>query len=94
VKNVIKLKTKLQLAVDFVKEINLRFEEFQLGDDSIFRQVQTGVSGNSRNRRAVDTSVTSQHLLRHQGCLFLSFVWTRMVVYLIQFCKPGLVLGV
>jgi hypothetical protein len=71
VKNVIKLKTKLQLAVDLVKEINLRFEEFQLGDHSISRQVQTRVSRNRRNRSAVDTSVTSQDLLRHQCCLLL-----------------------
>ena len=66
VKNVIKLKTKLQLAVDFVKEINLRFEELKLGYHSIFRQVQARISRKRLNRVSVDTSVTSRPSGGHQ----------------------------
>jgi hypothetical protein len=90
VKDVIELETKFQLAVDLVQEIDLRFEELQLGDHSIFRQVQACVSCKRRNRSAVDASVTPQHALHHQQylCFLLRL---RMVVYLIRFCKPATV---
>lgn len=41
--DLIKLKTKLKLAIDLVQEVNLGFEELELGGHSIFRQGETCV---------------------------------------------------
>jgi hypothetical protein len=65
-KNVMKLKTKLQLAIDLGPEVTLRFEELELGYHSIFRQVQARISRKRLNRVSVDTSVTSRPSGGHQ----------------------------
>jgi hypothetical protein len=70
VKNVIKLKTKFQLAIDLVQEVNLRFEELELGYHSIFRQVQARISRKRLNRVTVDASVTPRSSGGHQQCPF------------------------
>jgi hypothetical protein len=69
VKDVIKLKTELQLAINLVLEVNLRFEN-KLGYHSIFRQVQARISRKRLNRVAVDASVTPRSSGGHQQCPF------------------------
>jgi hypothetical protein len=69
-KDVIKLEAQLQLAIDLVQEVNLRFKELELGYHSIFRQVQARISRKRLNRIAVDASVTPRPNGGHRQCPF------------------------